>query len=131
MSQVTAARLDPDGSVKKVLVGSYASIEKLFGDALDSGNLDSDYNRELGVWVFYLFAPHLRREPNVFASWLMQGYYEGYVVIVSDRNQDGSRHHDGFRSLGKHWFDPKLQQLLKICNTQVSSINVVAKQRPY
>jgi hypothetical protein len=129
--QVTAARINPDGSIEKVMVGSIASIERALGEDLDFGNLDDDYNRELGVWVYYVFAPQARREPNVFASWLMQGYYEGSVVIVSDRNKDGSRNSEGYRSLSKDWFDPNLQEIVRICNTQSSSIAVVAKQRPY
>jgi hypothetical protein len=129
--QVTAARINSDGSIEKVMVGSVGAMKRAFGDELDHGNLDDDYNRELGVWVYYVFAPHIQREPNVFASWLMQGYYEGSVVIVTDRNKDGSRNSESYRSLSKDWFDPKLQELVKICNTQSSSIAGVAKQRPY
>jgi len=131
MSRVTAACISPRGTIERLVVGSGSDIEKVFGRDVAHGEVDLDYNRELGVNVFYLFAPQLRRAPNVFPSWIMQGYYEGPVVIVSDCDEEGNRDSERWRKLGDYWFAKELANVVRICNTSPHSIALVQKQRPY
>lgn len=131
MSRVTAASITPEGTIQRIVVGSESDMEKVFGRDIANGQIDHDYNRELGVFVFYLFAPQLRRDPNVFPSWIMQGYYEGPVVIVSDCDAEGERDSERWRKLGDYWFAKELSKVVQICNTSPHSIALVQKQRPY
>lgn len=131
MSRVTAARIAPDGTISRVRVDSVESVTEHLSPESEDGYVDHDYNRELGIYVYYVLAPHLRRDPNVLPSWLMQGYYEGPVVVVSDRTPNGDRDPDGFRDLDDCWFDPTLQRVATICNCRAEAIAHVARQRKY
>lgn len=131
MSRVRAALITPQGGIESLVVGPTSDVEKVFGLDSDHGSLDHDYNRELGVYVFYLFAPQLRRDPNVFPSWVMQGYYEGAVVIVNDCDEEGNRDPDRWHELGDYWFTEELINLVRVCNTSPHSIALVQRRRPY
>lgn len=120
---VKALSVLPDGNVALVSVGSVAGIRKRMGVS----SVDNDYNKQLGVFVFYEFRSD--SDPNVFPSFLMQGAYFGEVVIVGDLDRNFERTRD-FRSLPSEWFSASLHELIALANNDESIRQLVESYRP-
>ena len=118
---VKALLIEPGGSTHKVSIKSVAEIKIL----LSIESVDYDYNRNLGVYVYYEFGS--AHPVNVFPSYLMQGGYRGPVVVVGDLDEkaDYKRIND-FRNLPKAWFKESLSLLIQRANTSAEAIALVA-----
>ena len=118
---VKALLIEPGGSTRKVSIKSVAEIKTL----LSIESVDYDYNRNLGVYVYYEFGS--AHPVNVFPSYLMQGGYRGPVVVVGDLDEKAnySRIND-FRNLPKAWFEESLSLLIQRANTSAEAIALVA-----
>ena len=115
---VKALLIEPSGSTHQVSIKSVADIKAL----LSIESVDYDYNRNLGVYVYYEFGS--AHTVNVFPSYLMQGGYRGPVVVVGDLKADFSRSND-FRNLPKAWFEESLSLLIQRANTSAEAIALV------
>jgi len=118
---VKALLIEPSGSTRKVSIKTVADIKTL----LSIESVDYDYNRNLGVYVYYEFGS--THTVNVFPSYLMQGGYRGPVVVVGDLDEkaDYKRIND-FRNLPKAWFKESLSLLIQRANTSAEAIALVA-----
>jgi len=118
---VKALLIEPSGSTRKVSIKTVADIKTL----LSIESVDYDYNRNLGVYVYYEFGS--KHTVNVFPSYLMQGGYRGPVVVVGDLDEkaDYKRIND-FRNLPKAWFKESLSLLIQRANTSAEAIALVA-----
>ena len=118
---VKALLIEPSGSTRKVSIKTVADIKTL----LSIESVDYDYNRNLGVYVYYEFGS--THTVNVFPSYLMQGGYRGPVVVVGDLDEkaDYKRIND-FRNLPKAWFKESLSTLIQRANTSAEAIALVA-----
>jgi hypothetical protein len=117
---VKALLIEPSGSTRKVSIKTVADIKTL----LSIESVDYDYNRNLGVYVYYEFGS--THTVNVFPSYLMQGGYRGPVVVVGDLDEkaDYKRIND-FRNLPKAWFKESLSLLIQRANTSAEAIALV------
>jgi hypothetical protein len=106
------------GETEKVTISSVADIKKL----INPQNSDYDYNRDLGVFVYYDYQSS--KPVNVFPSFLMQGGYRGDVVIVGDLDKEFNRT-DDFQHLPDVWFAESLAQLIHKANNDTRAKNAV------
>ena len=113
-----------DGECERVSVASVQEVCEILG----CDSVDYYYDREFAVWIYRSEYQSPTAKVNVYTSSIANSFTPGDCVVLYDLDKEGNRV-DHWTSMGSHWFDQVLFQMIKRCNNDADAVKLLEPHR--